>query len=103
MPAAANNDLDARVSALTTSFKGSVMLYAKNLRTGRDFGRGAETKVRTASTIKLDLQQPAICTALTDRSTHHFAPFVLVSFLPQAESSPVRSTSETSRVYPFSR
>lgn len=57
MPAAANNDLDARVSALTTPFKGSVMLYAKNLRTGRDFGRGAETKVRTASTIKL----PILC------------------------------------------
>lgn len=57
MPAAANNDLDARVSALTTPFKGSVMLYAKNLRTGRDFGRGADTKVRTASTIKL----PILC------------------------------------------
>ena len=57
MPAAANNDLDARVSALTTPFKGSVMLYAKNLRTGRAFGRGAETKVRTASTIKL----PILC------------------------------------------
>ena len=57
MPAAANNDLDARVSALTTPFKGSVMLYAKNLRAGRDFGRGADTKVRTASTIKL----PILC------------------------------------------
>jgi len=57
MPAAADNDLDARVSALTTPFKGSVMLYAKNLRTGRDFGRGADTKVRTASTIKL----PILC------------------------------------------
>jgi len=57
MPAAADNDLDARVSALTAPFKGSVMLYAKNLRTGRDFGRGAETKVRTASTIKL----PILC------------------------------------------
>jgi beta-lactamase class A len=57
MAAAADNDLDARVSALTTPFKGSVMLYAKNLRTGRDFGRGADTKVRTASTIKL----PILC------------------------------------------
>jgi beta-lactamase class A len=57
MPAAADHDLDARVSALTTPFKGSVMLYAKNLRTGRDFGRGADTKVRTASTIKL----PILC------------------------------------------
>jgi len=57
MPAAADNDLDARVSALTAPFKGSVMLYAKNLRTGRDFGRGADTKVRTASTIKL----PILC------------------------------------------
>ena len=57
MPAAADNDLDARVSALTAPFKGSVMLYAKNLSTGRDFGRGADTKVRTASTIKL----PILC------------------------------------------
>jgi beta-lactamase class A len=57
MHAAADNDLQARVTALTAPFKGTVMLYAKNLRSGRDFGRGADTKVRTASTIKL----PILC------------------------------------------
>jgi len=52
-----DNDLDPRITALTGPFKGTVMLYAKNLRTGREFGRGADTKVRTASTIKL----PILC------------------------------------------
>jgi beta-lactamase class A len=33
------------------------MLYAKNLRSGREFALGADTKVRTASTIKL----PILC------------------------------------------
>jgi beta-lactamase class A len=46
-----------RVAALTGPFKGTVVLYAKNLRTGRDFSLGADTKVRTASTIKL----PVLC------------------------------------------
>ncbi len=54
---AADNDLDTRISALTAPFKGAVMIYAKNLRTGREFARGADTKVRTASTIKL----PILC------------------------------------------
>jgi beta-lactamase class A len=57
MRAIADSDLAARVSALTAPFKGSVMLYAKNLRTGRDFAIGGDTKVRTASTIKL----PILC------------------------------------------
>jgi len=57
MPASADNDLAARISALTGPFKGTVMLYAKNLRTGREFALGADTKVRTASTIKL----PILC------------------------------------------
>jgi beta-lactamase class A len=57
MRTAADNDLDARIAALIVPFKGTVMLYGKNLRTGRDFGRGADTKVRTASTIKL----PILC------------------------------------------
>jgi beta-lactamase class A len=46
-----------RIGALTRPFKGTVVLYAKNLRTGRDFGLGADTKMRTASTIKL----PVLC------------------------------------------
>ena len=54
---AADNDLDTRITALTAPFKGAVMIYAKNLRTGREFARGADTKVRTASTIKL----PVLC------------------------------------------
>jgi beta-lactamase class A len=55
--AAADGDLAARVAALSDPFKGTVVLYAKNLRSGRDVGRGADTKVRTASTIKL----PILC------------------------------------------
>jgi beta-lactamase class A len=53
----ATETLADRIGALTRPFKGTVVLYAKNLRTGRDFGIGADTKVRTASTIKL----PVLC------------------------------------------
>jgi beta-lactamase class A len=46
-----------RIAALTKGFKGTVVLYAKNLTTGRDVAIGADAKVRTASTIKL----PILC------------------------------------------
>jgi beta-lactamase class A len=42
-----------QVAALTRDFKGNVVLYAKNLKHGKEFAIGADTKVRTASTIKL--------------------------------------------------
>src|SRR6476646_7903008 len=46
-----------RIAGLTKGFKGTVVLYAKNLRTGREFGVAPDTRVRTASTIKL----PILC------------------------------------------
>jgi beta-lactamase class A len=49
--------LGARIDALTRDFRGTIVLYAKNLDTGREFGRGADQRVRTASTIKL----PILC------------------------------------------
>lgn len=59
-PAAADI-LSDRIAALTRGFKGTVSVYARNLDTGQDFAVGADTKVRTASTIKL----PILC-ALED-------------------------------------
>ena len=43
--------LAEQVAALTKDFKGTVVLYAKNLRHGGAFQIGADTRVRTASTI----------------------------------------------------
>ncbi len=58
MPSSVTADgLADRITALTKPFKGTVVLYAKNLKTGQDFAVGADTKVRTASTIKL----PILC------------------------------------------
>jgi beta-lactamase class A len=51
------DSLADRVAALTKPFEGTVVLYAKNLKTGQDLAIGADTKVRTASTIKL----PILC------------------------------------------
>jgi beta-lactamase class A len=45
------------IAGLTKAFRGTVVLYAKNLRTGRDVGVTPDTRVRTASTIKL----PILC------------------------------------------
>src|SRR6185503_6355168 len=54
---AAAEPLSDRIAGLTKGFKGTVALYAKNLSTGREFGVAPETRVRTASTIKL----PILC------------------------------------------
>ena len=56
-PLAAAEPLSDRIAALTKGFTGTVVLYAKNLSTGRDFGVAPDTRVRTASTIKL----PILC------------------------------------------
>lgn len=58
VPSASADPLADRIAALTKDFKGTVVLYAKNLTTGREFGVGADTRVKTASTIKL----PILCT-----------------------------------------
>lgn len=55
---ASADPLADRIAALTTDFKGTVVLYAKNLQTGKELAIGADTRVRTASTIKL----PILCT-----------------------------------------
>ncbi|MFM8532142.1 MAG: serine hydrolase [Acidimicrobiia bacterium] len=57
-PSGASADtLPDRIAALTSSFTGTVSIYARNLDTGRDFAVNADAKVRTASTIKL----PILC------------------------------------------
>jgi beta-lactamase class A len=53
-------DVAATIARLTKDFRGKVVLYAKNLETGAEFGIGPDERVRTASTIKL----PILC-ALT--------------------------------------
>ena len=58
VPSASADPLADRIAALTKDFKGTVVLYAKNLTTGREFGVGAGTRVKTAITIKL----PILCT-----------------------------------------
>ena len=57
-PMLSADSLADRIAALTGPFRGTVVLYAKNLKTRREFSIGADTKVRTASTIKL----PVLCT-----------------------------------------
>jgi beta-lactamase class A len=45
--------LEAQVEDAQRGFEGRVSLYAKNLRTGADYEQGADTRVQTASTIKV--------------------------------------------------
>jgi len=52
---AAPPPLAEQIAALTKDFKGNVVLYAKNLKHGKEFEIGADTRVRTASTIKLPI------------------------------------------------
>jgi beta-lactamase class A len=60
--APAADPLAAKVDALAADFAkkhtgATLVLYARNLDTGKDFGRDPDSKVRTASTIKL----PILC------------------------------------------
>jgi beta-lactamase class A len=55
---AAADPLAERIAEITKGFKGTVVLSAKNLRTGREFASNPDARVRTASTIKL----PILCT-----------------------------------------
>jgi len=48
-----HDQLDQRVQAAITGFKGTVSLYAKNLDTGESYGLRENERVPTASTIKL--------------------------------------------------
>jgi beta-lactamase class A len=56
-PLVSAEPLADRIAGLTQGFKGTVVLYAKHLSTGREFGVAPDTRVRTASTIKL----PILC------------------------------------------
>lgn len=56
--AVAADPLAQRIAEITKGFKGTVFLYAKNLRTGREVASNPDARVRTASTIKL----PILCT-----------------------------------------
>jgi len=47
--------LEARLAEALAGSDGRVSLFAKNLDTGATFGRGADDRVRTASTIKLPI------------------------------------------------
>jgi beta-lactamase class A len=51
--------LNDKISAATAGFTGTVSIFAKNLDTGATFALRADTRVRTASTIKL----PILCAA----------------------------------------
>lgn len=52
---ASDDPLSLRIAALVEPFAGKVWIYAKNLDTGREFGRQPDDRVRTASTIKLPI------------------------------------------------
>ena len=56
-PVVAAEPLPERIAVLTKGFRGTVVLHAKNLSTGQEFGVAPDTRVRTASTIKL----PILC------------------------------------------
>lgn len=55
----ARQNLDARVRAEVSQFKGKVSLYAKNLDSGETYDLGGDDRVATASTIKIAIMVEA--------------------------------------------
>lgn len=56
---AGDSELEAQVREAIAPFDGRVSLYAKNLDTGAEYGLGADTRVQTASTIKVPIMVEA--------------------------------------------
>ena len=55
LPVLAQSNLDRRVHHRIAGFDGKVSIYAKNLKTGATYDLGGDTRVNTASTIKLPI------------------------------------------------
>lgn len=62
------DDLDARIRAVVTPFKGKVWIYAKNLDTGATYSLNGDERVRTASTIKLAIMVEAFAQVAEGRA-----------------------------------
>lgn len=60
--------LDARVRSEVASFSGSVSLFAKNLDTGAAYSLGGDTRVPTASTIKIAVMVEAFARVAEGRA-----------------------------------
>lgn len=61
-------ELDARVRAEITPFKGKVFLFAKNLETGETYSYQGDERVRTASTIKIAVMVEAFARVAEGRA-----------------------------------
>lgn len=62
------DDLDARVRAEVSKFKGRVSLFARNLDTGAEYSLGGDDAVRTASTIKVAVMVEAFARVAEGRA-----------------------------------
>lgn len=60
--------LEVQVQEALAGFAGRVCFYAKNLQTGADVGEGADTRVQTASTIKVAILAGAHAEVAAERA-----------------------------------
>lgn len=85
--------MNSTVSAVVRNFSGTVSVFARNIDTGRSFALRADTRVRTASTIKLPIMA-AVFQAVADGKAQWTETIVLRDHDKVSGSGVLRELSE---------
>jgi beta-lactamase class A len=93
LPLFAQSPLDRQVRERMARFEGKVSIFAKNLKTGATYDLGGDTRVNTASTIKLPIMI-SVYTAVTDGRIHWTDTSTLTKALKVAGSGVIQELSE---------
>jgi beta-lactamase class A len=91
--------LDRQVRERVAGFEGKVSIFAKNLKTGATYDLGGDTRVNTASTIKLPIMI-GVYTAVADGRVHWTDTSTLTKAVKVGGSGVIQELSE-GRDYPL--
>ena len=89
----ASSTLERRIHERTAGFDGKVSIFAKNLKTGATYDQGGDTRVNTASTIKLPIMI-GVYTAVAEGRAHWTDPSTLTKAAKVGGSGVIQELSE---------
>jgi beta-lactamase class A len=99
LPVLAQSNLDRQVHDRIAGFDGKVSIYAKNLKTGAAYDLGGDTRVNTASTIKLPIMI-GVYTAVAEGRAHWTDTSTLTKAVKVGGSGVIQELTE-GRDYPL--
>ena len=89
----ARSTLERRIHERTAGFEGKVSIFAKNLKTGATYDQGGDTRVNTASTIKLPIMI-GVYTAIAEGRAHWTDTTTLTKAVKVGGSGVIQELSE---------